>query len=258
MPEIHPTAIVGPGANLGPGVNVGPFSIIGEHVTIGPDTVIGPHVYIEGHTQIGERNVISPFSCIGTPPQDIGYRGEDTRVIIGNDNVIREYVTIHRATTKETWQTVVGSHNFIMSYCHIAHDCVLGDRIIMANVATLGGHTRVGDNANIGGLAATHQFVRIGPYAFIGGLTGIAQDIPPFMMASGARATLYGINQKGLSRKGFTRKTIDGLKKAYKIIWRENTKLQDGIKQVRDEMESFPELEVLLGFLEGSKRGILR
>lgn len=258
MPEIHPTAIVGPGADLGPGVKVGPFSIIGEHVTIGPDTVIGPHVYIEGHTQIGERNIISPFVCIGTPPQDIGYCGEDTRVIIGSDNVIREYVTIHRATTKENWQTVVGNHSFIMSYCHIAHDCILGDRIIMANAATLGGHTKVGDHANIGGLAATHQFVRIGAYAFIGGLTGMPQDVPPFMMASGPRAILYGINQKGLGRKGFTRKSIDGLKKAYRIIWRENTKLQEGIKQVRDEIESFPELEVLLGFFEGSKRGILR
>ncbi|SPD75095.1 UDP-N-acetylglucosamine acetyltransferase [uncultured Desulfobacterium sp.] len=258
MPEIHPTAIVAPGAELGQGVRVGPYSIIGDHVTIGPDTEIVAHVYIEGHTQIGERNTISPFSCIGMPPQDIGYRGEDTRVVIGNDNIIRENVTIHRATTKEDRQTVVGNNNFIMAYSHIAHDCALGNGVIMANVATLAGHTKVGDHATIGGLVAIHQFVRIGAYAFIGGQTGIAQDVPPFMMASGARASLYGINQKGLTRKGFDRRTIDGLKKAYRIIWREHTKLQEGIRQVREEIESFPELETLLDFLENSKRGILR
>ena len=258
MPDIHPTAIVSSKAELGSGVEIGPYCIIGEHVTIGSDTIIDSHVVIEGHTQIGERNRISPFSCIGTPPQDRGYGGEVTRVIIGNDNVIREYVTIHRATTKENWETIVGNQNFIMAYAHIAHDCILGNNIIMANVVTLGGHTHVGDHANFGGLAAAHQFARRGAYAFIGGAAGIAQDIPPFMIAAGTRARLFGVNQKGLSRNGFDKETIAGLKKAYKIIWRENRRFNEGIRQVRDEIESFPELEELLAFLENSKRGIVR
>ena len=258
MVQIHPTAVISSGAELASGVTIGPYCIIGEHVTIGSDTVIDSHVVIEGRTRIGERNKISPFACIGTPPQDIGYKGEDTRVIIGDDNVIREYVTIHRATSKENLETVVGNNNFIMAYAHIAHDCVLGDHIIMANVVTLGGHTRVGDHVNFGGLAAAHQFVRIGAYAFIGGACGMAQDIPPFMIAAGSRAKLFGINQIGLSRNGFDKETVAGLKKAYRIIWRKNRRFSKGVTQVRDEIESFPELEDLLGFLEGSKRGIVR
>lgn len=258
MTEIHPTAIVNSGAELASGVKIGPYCIIGDQVTIGPDTQIDSHVVIDGCTRIGKRNQIFPFVCIGMPPQDIGYMGEDTRVIVGNDNVIREYVTIHRATTKENRETRVGNNNFIMAYAHIAHDCVLGDRVIMANAATLGGHTHVGDYANIGGLTAVHQFVRIGAYAFIGGTIGIPQDVPPYMIAAGARAKLFGINQIGLSRNGFDKETIAGLKKAYQIIWRKNRRFSEGIKQVRDEMKLFPELETLLNFFEGSKRGISR
>lgn len=258
MVALHPTAVISPKAELASGVTVGPYSNIGDQVTIGSDTGIGSHVVIEGLTQIGERNQISPFSCIGTPPQDTGYRGENTRVIIGDDNVIREYVTINRASTKENWKTIVGSHNFIMAYSHIAHDCVLGDNIIMANLATFGGHTHVGDYANFGGLAAVHQFVRIGAYTFIAGGAEVSQDIPPFMMAAGSRAKLYGVSQKGLVRHGFSRETIDGLKKAYRIIWRESRRLNEGIQRVREELDSFPELETLLNFFENSKRGIMK
>jgi UDP-N-acetylglucosamine acyltransferase len=255
---IHKSAVVSPEADIGPGVEIGPYSTVGEHVSIGPDTVIGAHVIIEGHTKIGERNRIYPFSSIGTPPQDIGYRGEDTRVFIGNDNVIREYVTIHRATSKEKWKTVIGDHNYVMAYAHIAHDCVLGDNVIMSNVATLGGHITIGDHAILGGLVAVHQFVRIGTYAFVGGKSGIDRDVPPFMISAGPRARLYGVNRKGLSRMGFSVKTIDGLKKAYRVIWRENRTFSEGIRRVREEIEPFPELEVLLNFFDGSKRGILR
>jgi len=256
--EVHPSAIVSDGAELASGVKVGAYSIIGDHVTIGADTEIASHVVIEGHTRIGERNKISPFSCIGTPPQDISYSGEDTRVEIGSDNVIREYVTINRASTKENWVTTVGSHNFIMAYSHIAHDCILGDNIIMANLATFGGHTQVGDYANFGGLVAVHQFVRIGAHTFIAGGAEVALDVPPFMMAAGSRAKLYGVSQRGLTRHGFTRETIDSLKKAYRIIWRESSRLSEGIQRVREEMASFPELEILLDFFENSKRGIMR
>jgi len=256
--EIHPSAVVSPHAELAPGVKIGPYCTIGDHVTIDRDTVIVSHVSIEGHTRIGARNRIYPFVSIGSPPQDIGYRGEDTRLTIGDDNIIREYTTINRATTKQDWETVVGNENYIMAYAHIAHDCFLGNRIIMSNVATLGGHITIGDHAILGGLVAVHQFVRIGAYAFLGGKSGIDRDVPPFMITAGERARLYGINRTGLHRLGFSQEAIDGLKKAYKIIWRDNKRFSEGIRQVRKEMESFPELEMLLNFLNGSKRGILR
>ncbi|MDY6973739.1 MAG: acyl-ACP--UDP-N-acetylglucosamine O-acyltransferase [Thermodesulfobacteriota bacterium] len=256
--KIHTSAVVSAGAEIGPGVEIGPYSSVGDHVTVGKDTVIGAHVVVEGHTRIGERNKIYHFTSIGTPPQDTGYRGEDTRLIIGNDNIIREYVTINRATTKEEWKTVVGNHNYIMAYAHIAHDCFLGNRVIMSNVATLGGHITIGDHAILGGLVAVHQFVRIGSYAFLGAKSGVDRDVAPFMITAGPRAKLYGINRKGLSRMGFPKETIDGLKKAYRIIWRENKTFDEGISQVRDEIEPFPELQKLLDFFNGSKRGILR
>ena len=256
--EIHPSAVVSSHAELGPGVRIGPYSTIGNHVIIGRDTVIESHVVIEGHTQIGERNKIYPFCTIGFPPQDIAYQGEDTRVVIGNDNVIREYVSINRATTKEEWNTVVGNHNYIMAYAHIAHDCILGDKVIMSNLATLAGHITIGDYVILGGFVAIHQFVRIGAYAFLGAKSGLVQDVPPFMMTSGHRASLYGVNQKGLIQKGFSRECIDGLKKAYRIIWRENRRFSEGIKQVKKELKPFPELEMLLDFFHDSKRGVLR
>jgi UDP-N-acetylglucosamine acyltransferase len=258
MVEIHPSAVVSPHAELAPGVTIGPYSIIGDQTSIGRDTVIGSHVVIEGNTKIGKRNRIFPFVTIGTAPQDIGYKGEDTRVVIGDDNVIRECVTINRATTKEEWVTVVGNKNYIMTYSHIAHDCHLGNEIMMSNLATLAGHITIGDYANISGMVAAQQFVRIGAYSYIGGRSSLRQDVPPFMIASGERAKLYGVNQKGLQRVGCSNETIDGLKKAYKIIWRSKVRLSEGISQVRQEIKSFPELEMLLDFFNGSKRGITR
>ncbi|MEE9610101.1 MAG: acyl-ACP--UDP-N-acetylglucosamine O-acyltransferase [Desulfatiglandales bacterium] len=256
--EIHPSAVVSPHAELAPGVKIGPYCVIEDHVTIGQGTVIGSHVVVEGHTQIGERNRISPYVSIGSPPQDMGYRGEDTRLIIGDGNIIREYATINRATTKQDWETVIGNENYIMAYAHIAHDCYLGNEIIMSNVATLGGHITIGDHAVLGGLVAVHQFVRIGAYAFLGGKSGVDRDVPPFMITAGERAKLYGVNGTGLRRLGFSQEAINGLKRAFKIIWRHNKKFTEGISQVRREMESFPELEILLGFLNDSERGILR
>ncbi len=256
--EIHPSAVVSPKAELAPGVKIGPYSMIGDHVTIGRDAVIGPHVIIEGHTKIGEQNRVYPFVSIGSPPQDIEYQGEDTRLIIGDNNIIREYATINRATTKQEWETVIGNRNYIMAYAHIAHDCYLGDKIIISNVVTLGGHITIGDYAILGGLVAVHQFVRIGAYAFLGAKSGIDRDVPPFMITSGPRARLYGINRKGLRRFGFSQEAIDGLKQAYRIIWRDNKRFSEGINQVRREIRSFPELEMLLSFFNGSKRGVLR
>jgi UDP-N-acetylglucosamine acyltransferase len=256
--DIHPSAVVSPDAELGQGVKIGPFSVIGRHVTIGRDTVVGAHVVIEGNTRIGDRNQIYSYVSIGSPPQDIGYKGEDTRVVIGDDNIIREYATINRATTKQDRVTIVGNGNYMMAYSHVAHDCILGDNIIMANAATLGGHTVVGDHTTLGGLTASHQFVRIGAYAFIGGNTGLPKDIPPFMMAAGSRAKLYGPNLIGLRRHGFSKEVIEGLKKAYRIIWRESKRFDEGIARARKEVEAFPELDMLLDFFNGSKRGITR
>ena len=256
--EIHPSAIVSPHAELSPGVKVGPYSIIGDHVRIGKDTNVGSHVVIEGHTVIGERNNIYPFVSIGSPPQDIGYKGEDTKVQIGDDNIFREYCTINRASTKQDWVTIVGDHNYLMICSHVGHDCIVGDHVVITNSVALGGHVTVGDYANLGGLSAAHQFVRIGAYAIIGGLTGVSQDIPPYMMATGQRARLYGLNQIGLRRQGFSSEVIQGLRKAYRIIWRETTMFSEGVARVRKEIEPFPELEVLLDFISSSKRGIAR
>jgi UDP-N-acetylglucosamine acyltransferase len=256
--DIHPSAVVSSRAKIAEGVTIGPFSIIGEDVTVGRDTIIGPNVVIDGNTVVGKKNRIYPFVSIGLPPQDIGYRGEDTRVIIGDENIIREFVTINRATTKQDKVTKVGNKNYIMAYAHIAHDCTLGNSIIMSNAAALGGHIDIGDHAIIGGLVAVHQFVRIGAYAFIGGKSAIVKDIPPFMMASGDRARLFGLNQVGLKREGFSQEKINSLKKAYKIIWRDHHILNEALERVRSEIPPFKELEMLLDFLVNSKRGIVR
>ena len=259
MTKIHTTAVILPGAEISDNVEIGPYTVIGEHVRIGRNTKIGAHSVIEGNTEIGDNNNISHFVTIGTPPQDIGYKGEDTRVVIGSNNIIREYTTVHRATTKQDRVTIIGNNNYIMCYSHIAHDCVLGNNIIMVNAATLGGHTCVGDNVTLSSFVASHQFVRIGSYAFVSGITGLPRDIPPYMMASGPRASLYGLNLVGLRRKGFSREAITGLRKAYRIIWRESSILKDGIKRVKEEMEPFPELDFLLDFLTAdSPRGITR
>ncbi len=256
--EIHPSAAVSPTAKIASGVKIGPFSSVGEHVSIGPDTEIGAHVAIEGHTTIGRRNRFYPFSSIGTPPQDVGYGDEETRLLMGDDNVIREYVTINRATTKEEWETVIGNHNYLMAYSHVAHDCRLSDHVILGNGATLGGHTHIGEYAILNAFLAVQQFVRIGAHAFLGAKAGIDRDVPPYMITAGPRAKLYGVNQKGLKRRGFSQETIDILKKAYRILFRENKRLDTGILEVKEELVMIPELQVLLDFLTDSKRGVIR
>ena len=256
--DIHPSAIVSPKAKIADGVCIGPFSIIGERVEIGSDTVIDSHVVIDGDTVIGERNRIYPYVSLGLPPQDVGYKGEDTRLVIGHENVIREFVTVNRATTKQDRVTKIGNNNYLMAYAHVAHDCALGNFIIMSNAATLGGHIEIGDKAIIGGLVAIHQFVRVGAYAFIGGMSATVKDIPPFMMASGDRAKLYGLNVRGLKREGFSKEKIDDLKRAYQIIWRDRHLLNEALQRVREEIAPFEELDMLLDFLTSSKRGVVR
>lgn len=256
--NIHPTAIVHSNACVAEGVEVGPYSVIGEHVSIGKDTKIASHVLIEGWTTIGERNHIFSFSSIGTPPQDIGYRNEETYLIIGDDNVIRESATVHRATTKEKRKTIIGNKNFLMAYSHVGHDCKLGDSIIMANSVALGGHIEIGDHAIIGGIVGVHQFARIGNYAIVGGQSAVTLDIPPYVTAAGNRAQLYGLNLVGLKRKGFTDQAISTLKKAYKIIFRSGMTQDEALQKVSEELTSSPEAMHLVEFIKSSKRGVTR
>jgi UDP-N-acetylglucosamine acyltransferase len=256
--NIHPTAIVHPGAKIAEGVEIGAYSVLGEHVSVGKGTRIASHVLVEGWTTIGERNQIFPFSCIGTAPQDIGYRNEETYLVIGNDNVIRESATVHRATTKEDRVTVIGNNNFLMAYSHVAHDCKLGNHIIMANSVGLGGHITIGDYAILGGIVAVHQFVRIGAYAIIGGQSAVPQDIPPYVSASGNRAKLYGLNLVGLKRRGFSDEAISNLKKAYRIIFRSGLILDDALARVKSELNESPEAMHLMEFMKNSKRGVTR
>ena len=256
--SIHQTAVVHSKSRIAEGVEIGPYSVIGEHVTIGKDTQIAPHVLIEGWTTIGERNKIHSFSSIGTPPQDVGYKNEETYLIIGNDNVIRECATVHRATTKADRKTEIGHRNYLMAYSHVAHDCKLGNNIIMANSAGLAGHITIEDFAILGGIVGVHQHVRIGAYAMIGGQSAIVQDIPPYVSAAGNRAQLYGLNTIGLKRKGFSDDTIASLKKAYKTIFRSGLTLDDAFQKVMDEFSDVKEVKYFVDFMRHSKRGVTR
>ena len=256
--KIHETALIDPKAEIGAGVDIGPYCIVKKGVSIGRNTKLVSHVIVEGDTEIGESCTFHPFSCIGLPPQDMKYKGETTRLIIGGNNTVREYVTIHRASVGGDETTAVGNSNFLMAYVHVAHNCKIGSNIIMANAATLAGHVLVEDFAVIGGLVAIHQFTRIGQYAMVGGFSGIGQDIPPYMVASGARAKLFGPNIIGLKRHGFSEGSITAIKKAYKILFREKRTLKDAIRKVQEDFSDSPEIRHLIAFIEKNKRGICR
>jgi len=256
--KIHETAIIDPKADLDTGIEIGPFCIIKKGVRIGKNTKLMANVIVEGETEIGENCTFYPFSSIGLPPQDLKYKGENTRLSIGKNNTVREYVTIHRASIGGDETTVVGNNNFLMAYVHIAHDCKIGNHVIMANAATLAGHVVVEDFSVVGGLVAVHQFTRIGRYTMVGGFSGIGQDIPPYMIASGARAKLFGPNAIGLKRHGFSEQTITEIKKTYKILFREKRTLKDAIRKVREDFGDSPEIQHLIEFIEKNKRGICR
>ena len=255
---IHSTAIIHPKAQIGSGVEIGPYSIISENVTIGKDTRIASHVTVEGFTEIGERCEIYQFVSIGTPPQDYKFKGEESLVIIGDDNRIREFVTINRASSHGGGKTVIGHRNFIMAYCHVAHDCRIGNNVTMANAATLGGHIEIHDFAILGGLVALHQFVRVGAYSMIGGASAVSQDVPPYVMAVGNRAKLYGLNVTGLRRNNFSKTTIKDLKNAYKIIFKSGMILKEALEEVRRQALESEEVDIFIEFIEKSERGICR
>lgn len=260
MAQIHPTAIVSSEAVIGTGVEIGPYAVIGSSVTIGAESKIGAFTRIEGPTTIGERNVFWGSASIGSPPQDLKYHGERTELTIGNDNIIREFVTINRGTAGGGGRTTIDSHNFFMAYSHVAHDCHVGSHTIFANNATLAGHVEVGDHATVGAFSAVHQFTRVGDHAFIGGFTVVTQDALPFMKTVGDRpAKTYGVNSLGLQRKGFPPETIDALDSAYRILIRSKLKLQDALERIESELALYPEVRYLVEFVRStSKRGFIR
>lgn len=257
MIEINKTAIVEEGAILEDGVKIGPFCIVGKDVIIKKNTVLQSHVVVEGNTEIGEENTIYSFVSIGKIPQDLKYKGEKTKTIIGNSNTIREFVTIHRGTD-DRWETRIGDNNLLMAYVHIAHDVIVGNGCILANGVTLAGHVTIDDYAIIGGLTPVHQFCRIGSYAMIGGASAINQDICPFVMAEGNKAVIRGLNTVGLVRKGFTEEERANLKKVHKMIFRSGLLLKDAMKEVEKSFSSDKNVKYLIEFIKGSSRGITR
>ena len=257
MATIHPTAIIDNNAELAPGVSVGPYAIIQGRVVIGPDTDIGPHVVIKEFTTIGARCRIFQFASLGEIPQDLKFNGEETQLIIGDDNTIREFATMHRGTAGGGGVTRVGTHNLFMAYTHVAHDCLIGNGVIMSNAATLGGHIMVEDKAIIGGLAAVHQFSRIGRYAFVGGASAVARDVPPFTMVLGNRAKLVGLNLVGLKRAGFSDVTLQALKQAYETLFQSSLNTKEAVEKVRQELVHIPEIQHLLEFIESTERGLV-
>jgi len=255
---IHESAIVDRNAHLAEDVQVGPYSIIGANVTIGSGTVIGPHVVIKGTTEIGKNNQVYQFSSIGGDPQDKKYAGEDTQLIIGNDNVIRENCTISRGTGQGGGVTRIGDDNWIMAYVHIAHDCRVGEHTIFANAATLAGHVTVEDYAILGGFSNIHQFCRVGAHSFLAMSSIVAMDVPPYVMAAGHNAEPHGINSEGLKRRGFSKEALLAIRQAYKIIYKSSMKLKEARVEILKIAKTHPELEILGNFLGTSERGIIR
>lgn len=258
--SIHATAVVASEAVLGDGVSVGPYTIIGPSVRIGENTSVGPHCVIEGDTRIGRDNRISGQSSIGSAPQDLKYHGEPTWLEIGDDNTIREFVTINRGTVGGRGRTKIGSHNLLMTGVHVAHDCDVGDQVIMANAATLAGHVDIADFSSIGAFTGVHQFCRVGLHAFIGGYSVITRDALPFAKTVGYRneAKTYDINSIGLERRGFSRERIDALKKAYRILLRKGLKVREAVDEIRGDGLETEDVAVLIRFVETSERGFIR
>jgi UDP-N-acetylglucosamine acyltransferase len=259
MPRIHPTAIVSSEASLAADVEVGAFALIGSNVSIGAGTTVGPYTRIEGTAVIGERNHFYSHGSVGSPPQDLKFKGEQSRLEIGDDNTFREFVSINRGTTGGGGVTTIGSHNFFMAYSHVAHDCHVGSHTVFANSATLAGHVEVGDFATIGAFSAVHQFCRVGEHAFIGGGTMCTQDVLPYAKTVSPRDNAsFGINTIGLERKGLSKESIEALQRAYRILVRSKLKLDDALQKIESEFGSIPEARYLVEFVRASKRGFIR
>jgi UDP-N-acetylglucosamine acyltransferase len=256
--NIHPTALIAPDAELGEGVEVGAYAVIGPGVQVGANTRIGPHAVLEGPMRIGTENVILQFASVGSAPQDKKYKGEPTRLEIGDRNVIRECVTLNRGTVQDQGLTSIGSDNLFMAYAHVAHDCRIGSHCVLANNATLGGHVHLGDWVIMGGLSAIHQFCKVGAHAFIANNAAVTRDIPPYVMVVGQPAGAHSVNSEGLKRRGFTPEQIRNIRSAFRVLYRSGLKLAEAQQQLAVLAREQPELEPLVEFLPQSTRSIVR
>jgi UDP-N-acetylglucosamine acyltransferase len=254
---IHERALVHPRARIGAGCDIGPYCVVGEHVQLGKNCRLQSHVVIDGHTVVGGNNEFFPFACIGLKTQDLKWKGGVTHTEIGDHNTFREYVTVHSATG-DGEKTVIGSHNHILAYCHLAHNVEVGDRVIMSNVATLAGHVVVENHAVIGGLAAIHQFCRIGTMSIIGGCSKVVQDVPPYMLADGNPAVTRTINKVGLDRNGVAETAQHALRQAYKLLFRERLTIPNALNRIESSLPDLPEIRHLVKFVRASERGISR
>ena len=258
MSRVHPTAIVDARAEIDGDVQIGPYCVIGAGGRIGKGCRVHSHAVITGRTTLGEGNVVFPFATIGDTPQDLKYKGEPSELLIGNRNTIREYVSLNPGTTGGGMVTRVGDQNLLMMQCHIAHDCLLGDRNVVANGATLGGHVVIEDFVIVGGLVGIHQFVRIGTGAILGAGSMVSKDVPPYCNATGDRAKLHGLNLEGLKRRGFDKTVIALLRKAYRIVFQSALRTEDALKKIREELPAIPEIEKFASFIAQSGRGVCR
>jgi UDP-N-acetylglucosamine acyltransferase len=254
--RIHPSAIISGDAQIGTDVEIGPFAIIGEGCTIGDGCIIAPRATLERNVILGENVKVGSGSILGGDPQDLKFKGEHTTVEVGDGTTIREYSTINRGTT-QSFKTTIGKNCFIMSYVHLAHDCHIGDGVILTNTVQLAGHVSVGDKAIIAGMSAAHQFVKIGQYAFVGGCSRISQDVPPYIKAVGNPIKLYGLNSVGLQRNGFPEEVVRELKRAYRMFFRSELNMTQAKERAAAELHPYPEVQQLLRFLEESGRGVV-
>ena len=265
QPLIHPTAIIDPAAQLDSTVRVGPYAIVGAGVEMGANCEVGAHCVVEGPSTIGAGNTFHPFGRIGGAPQDKKYAGEDTRLVVGRDNMFREYVTLNRGTVQDRGETTVGDDNWVMAYVHVAHDCIVGSHTILANTTNLAGHVTIGDWVILGGYTGVHQFCKIGAHAMTGVGSVVLHDIPPYVMASGDSASPHGMNTEGLRRRGFEKDRINQLRKAYKLLYRSSLSLGDAIAAIQaqiaelsDNEQSVADLTLMTDFLADATRGIVR
>lgn len=258
MNKIHPTAIIDSRAELDRDVEVGPYCVVGAGVKVGRGSHLKSHVVVQGRTTLGEGNVIFPFASVGSVPQDLKYKGEPSELLIGNRNTIREYVSLNPGTAGGGMVTRVGDQNLLMMYCHIAHDCIVGDRNVIANGATLGGHVTVEDHVIVGGLVGIHQFVRIGTGAILGAGSMVSMDVPPYCNATGDRAKLHGLNLEGLKRRGVDKSTIAAIRKAYSIAFQSKLRTADALNKIRRDIPRIPEIEKFVAFIADSRRGVCR
>lgn len=255
-PNIHPTAQVHPRAEIDPTAIIGPYCLVGPKVRIGPETRLHAHVVVDNHTTLGARNQIFPFAVVGSVPQDLKFKGEDARLVIGDDNVIREGATVNIGT-EATWETRIGDHCLLMAHSHVAHDCVLGDHVILTNAVGLGGHVTVGNWVTLGGLSAVHQFCRLGDHAFVAGGGMVNQDVPPFCIAQGDRAQLVGINVVGLKRRGFSRERIGHVRQAFRDLFQSGLTRVTALEQVESELGPVSQdVREMIAFIRSSKRGV--